>query len=130
RMAEAGGTAQQPCSHTGPNYCHFDMTTQSDLGLGLDGALQAISGLALSCGYPIPDPPVGSLLDPGKVNVLFTPPGAEAELIAQSPNGSCTEGWQYSEDGTQVRLCGNTCDRVRSSNGGLTLQFGCATQVR
>lgn len=130
RMAEAGGTAQQGCSHTGPNFCHFDMTSQSDLRLGLDGALQAISGLALSCGYPIPDPPVGSVLDPGKVNVLFTPPGAEEELIAQSPNGSCSEGWQYSEDGTQVRLCGSTCERVRSSNGGLTLQFGCATQVR
>jgi hypothetical protein len=130
RMAEAGGTAPAGCSHTGPDFCHFDMTSESDLGAGLADALSAISGLALSCNYDIPAPPLGAVLDRGKVNILFTPPGGDVELVAQSPDGTCTEGWQYSEDGAQIRLCGSTCERVRGSQGGLSLQFGCSTQVR
>ncbi|MEO8178644.1 MAG: vWA domain-containing protein [Deltaproteobacteria bacterium] len=130
RMAEAGGTARAACSHTGPEFCHFDMTRATDLGAELDAALKAISGLALSCSYDIPAPPLGTVLDPGKVNLLFTPAGGQVELVGQSPNGSCTEGWQYSGDGTQIRLCGSTCERVRSSQGSLNLQFGCSTQVR
>src|SRR4029078_7300813 len=101
-----------------------------DLATGLDGALSAIAGLALSCSYDIPEPPLGATLDSGKVNVLFTPAGGSAELVGQSPNGTCVEGWQYSDDGAQVRLCGSTCERVRGSQGGLSLQFGCSTQVR
>jgi hypothetical protein len=131
RMAEAGGTAPAGCSHTGrPNYCHFDMTRETDLGKGLANTLGAITGLALSCRYDIPEPPNGSLLDPAKVNVLFTPAGGAEELILQSPGQTCSEGWQYSAGNSQIQLCGSTCDRVRSSNGGLTLQFGCSTQVR
>lgn len=130
RMAEAGGTAPAGCSHTGPDFCHFDMASAMDLSEGLADALTAISGLALSCNYDIPAPPLGAVLDRGKVNILFTPPGGAVELVAQSPGGTCTEGWQYSEDGEQIRLCGSTCERVRGSQGGLSLQFGCSTQVR
>ena len=130
-MAEAGGTARDGCSHTGrPSYCHFDMTRESDLGVGLASTLEAITGLALSCRYDIPEPPNGSLLDPSKVNVLFKPADGAQELILRSPGEGCSEGWQYSSDNEQIQLCGSTCDRVRSSNGGLTLQFGCSTQVR
>jgi len=130
RMAEAGGTASAGCSHNGPNYCHFDMTQQSDLAAGLDTALSTIAGLALSCSYDIPAPPVGAMLDPGKVNVLFTDASGEPELIGQSASGSCSDGWQYSADQTRIQLCGSTCERIRGSEGGLSLQFGCATQVR
>jgi hypothetical protein len=130
RMAEAGGTAHAPCSHTGPDFCHFDMTRETDLASGLDAALEAISGLALSCSYDIPAPPLGSVLDPAKVNLLFTPPDGPVELVGQSPKGSCSEGWQYSENGSQIVLCGSTCERVRSSQGSLNLQFGCSTQLR
>ncbi len=131
RMAEAGGTARAGCSHNGPQYCHFDMTQQNDLAVGLANALSAIAGLALSCSYDIPAPPRGAMLEPGKVNVLFTGPGGEPELIGQSPNGSCSDGWQYSPDQSRIQLCGPTCERIRTSqDGGLSLQFGCATQVR
>jgi hypothetical protein len=130
RMAQAGGTPRDQCSHAGPNYCHFDMTQEMDLGAGLESTLRAISGLALSCSYAIPAAPLGSVLDPSQVNLLFTPAGGQLELINQSPNGSCSDGWQYSEDGRQIRLCGSTCERVRDSEGTLSLQFGCATQVR
>jgi len=130
RMAEAGGTALDSCSHAGPNYCHFDMTQENDLAAGLEESLNIIAGVALSCNYSIPDAPGGALLDPGKVNVLFAPPTGPEELIGQSADSSCREGWQYAENQTQIRLCPNTCERVRGVNGALTLQFGCTTRVR
>jgi hypothetical protein len=130
RMAEAGGTASAQCSHSGPNYCHFDMTRERDLGAGLVNALGIISGVALGCRYAVPQAPSGAMLDPGKVNVLFTPPGSAQELIGQSLEAGCSEGWQYSEDQSQIRLCTSTCERVQASEGSLTLQFGCATELR
>jgi hypothetical protein len=130
RMAEAGGTATAQCSHTGPNFCHFDMTRETDLEAGLQGALGIIAGVALTCRYSVPQAPLGAMLDPGKVNVLFTPPGGSQELIGQSLEPGCSEGWAYSGDQTQIQLCGATCERVQASDGSLTLQFGCATELR
>lgn len=130
RMAEAGGTGTAGCSHDGPNYCHFDMTRERDLGAGLTNALGIIAGVALGCRYAVPLPPDGALLDPGKVNVLFTPPQGPEELIGQSLEGNCSEGWQYTDDQTQIRLCSNTCERVQASEGSLSLQFGCTTLLR
>ncbi len=129
QMAEAGGTATDGCSHTGtPRYCHFDMTEEPNFTVALRDALASISGLALSCAYDIPPPPSGSVLDRNRVNVLFTPENGERETLGRSANG-CTEGWQFSGDGSQILLCGDTCDRVRSSSGQVTLQFGCSTQA-
>jgi hypothetical protein len=130
RMAEAGGTAIPGCSHDGPDYCHFDMTEEQDFARGLADALGQISGLALSCAYDIPIPPNGGELDPSKVNVLFSPAPGEQEVIAQSVEQPCQQGWQYSGDLDQVVLCGDTCRRVRESNGTLSMEFGCATQIR
>jgi hypothetical protein len=131
RMAEAGGTAIPGCSHDGPVYCHFDMTETQDFATALAEALGQITGLALSCSYDIPSPPNGGRLDPAKVNVLFQPAGEVPEIIGQSPSQGCSEGWQFSQDGSQVLLCGNTCQRVRDADqGSLTLQFGCATTIR
>jgi von Willebrand factor type A domain-containing protein len=130
QMAQAGGTASAGCTNEGrPHYCHFDMTAEEDFASGLRDALASISGIALSCAYDIPDPPSGDTLDLSKVNVLFTPPGSEQELIRQSAPGTCTDGWQYSEDQTRVLLCGATCDRVSSSAGLVSLEFGCTTRV-
>ncbi len=130
RMAEAGGTAAPGCSHAGPEYCHFDMTEAGNFAAALADALGQIAGLALSCSYDIPAPPNGGQLDPSKVNVLFRPAVGQEQVILQSPGQGCSEGWQYSQDGSQVLLCGSTCDRVRDAEGSLTLQFGCATSIR
>lgn len=131
QMAQAGGTASAGCSHDGrPRYCHFDMTEEEDFAVALRDALASISGIALSCAYDIPEPPSGATLDLSKVNVLFTPPGGERELLLQSPPGStCSSGWRYSDDQSQVLLCGDSCDRVSSSSGRLSLEFGCTTRV-
>jgi hypothetical protein len=130
RMAESGGTATPGCSHDGPVYCHFDMTEAQDFATALADALGQIAGLALSCSYDIPAPPNGELLDLSKVNVLFHPTGGQQEIIPQSAGAPCAQGWQYSQDSTQVLLCGSTCDRVRDAQGSLTLQFGCSTALR
>jgi hypothetical protein len=130
QMAQAGGTAADGCSHDGPRFCHFDMTEEEDFAEALSDAFAAIAGIALSCTYDIPPPPSGETLDLSKVNVLFTPPGAAREIIPQSPAGSCSDGWQYSDDRSQVLLCGQTCDRVSASTGVLSLEFGCTTQTR
>lgn len=130
RMAEAGGTAPAGCSHGGPDYCHFDMTQERDLGAGITNALGIISGVALGCRYAVPPAPDGAMLDPGKVNVLLEEPGRPEELIGQSLDENCSEGWQYAENQSQIRLCTSTCERVQASEGSLTLQFGCATELR
>jgi von Willebrand factor type A domain len=130
QMAQAGGTASEGCSNDGRSrYCHFDMTEEEDFAVGLRDALASITGIALSCAYDIPAPPRGETLDLSKVNVLFKAPGAEREVIPQSVAGSCSDGWQYSDDQRQVLLCGQTCDRVSSSTGQVSLEFGCTTRV-
>jgi hypothetical protein len=130
RMAEAGGTSVAGCSHAGPTFCHFDMTREQDLAAGLGAALDAISSQALSCEYELPLAPAGEALDPTKINVLFTPQSGEQELIGQNLDPSCAEGWRFSENSSKVQLCGGTCDRVKSTDGAVVLEFGCVTQLR
>jgi hypothetical protein len=129
-MAEAGGSARPGCSHDGPTYCHFDMTEERDFAAALAEALGQIAGLALSCAYDIPSPPNGGEIDLAKINVLYSPQGGQPEVITQSPGQGCAQGWQYSQDQSQVLLCGDTCARVRDADGSLTLEFGCATRIR
>ncbi|MCC6214210.1 MAG: VWA domain-containing protein [Polyangiaceae bacterium] len=132
QMASVGGTASPGCSDSGPNYCHFDMTTAPDLGQAFADALAAISGAALSCSYPIPAPPDGSQLDLGKVNVVYTPGGGgPPQDIFKDPSASdCTTGWQYSADKSQILLCGATCDTVKAdTQGKVDIVFGCETKI-
>jgi hypothetical protein len=130
RLAEAAGTARPGCSHQGLNYCHFDMTTQSDLGAGLADALRTITGTALSCDYPLPAPPPGAVLDLDLVNLTLAAAAGGEEQLPRSTGAQCTEGWQYADDQTRVVLCPSTCERVRSSRGQVTLRVGCATVLR
>lgn len=129
RMAEAGGTAKAGCSHSGPNYCHFDMTQEEDFARALSDTLRAITGIALSCSYDVPAPPNGSALDPSKVNVLFTPRGGEPEFLPRNDAPGCDEGWQFSRNREQVVLCRETCQRIEGASGEVALQFGCEGRV-
>jgi hypothetical protein len=128
-LASEGGTAKSDCDDEGPEFCHFDMTTEDDLGAGLTRALQEISQSVRSCEYLIPAPPMGETLDPNRVNVLYTSGGGDTETIGRDPSaGDCDSGWQYSEDGDRVVLCGETCARVRADVAGtVEVLFGCET---
>jgi hypothetical protein len=128
--ASAGGTATPGCNDDGPNYCHFDMSQAPNFADALRGALSKIVGTIVSCQYPLPVPPNNQTLDPTKVNVVFTPSGGRAELVAQSGEANCTSGWHYTADGTHVELCGETCDRVKADpDPTLDVWFGCGTLV-
>lgn len=130
RIASAGGTARASCSDAGPEYCHFDMTTEQDLGAALRKALTEIAGQIASCEYDIPAPPSGQVLDPARVNLVYTSAAGAVETILRDPSSGCTEGWQYSADGRSIVLCGPTCDRVKDDRGGkVELLFGCRTEV-
>lgn len=129
QLAVVGGTAAAGCSPSGPNYCHFDMTSEPDLAGGLAEALDAIATQLRSCEYPIPAPPAGEELDPNRVNVLYTPPDGTAVTIARDPSASeCQEGWQYSPEGDSIVLCGRSCEQVRTDGTGtVEVLFGCET---
>jgi len=128
-MASNGGTARPGCSDTGPTYCHFDMTQSDNFQEDLRQALVDIVGQALSCEYEVPVPPDGQMLDLDLVNVLYTDGEGNAYGLGKNPDGEgCAEGWYYSDDSTQVVLCEDTCDLVRSDTGArLDVVFGCDT---
>lgn len=127
-IASQGGTAPPGCSDSGPDFCHFDMTTEPDLGVALRGALEEITGQTVSCNYVIP---TDEDVDPSKVNLVFTPGGGDPEEILRDPSDTgCTSGWQYTNNERQIQLCGDTCDRVRADpDGRIDLIFGCDTNI-
>jgi hypothetical protein len=125
RMASVGLTAQPNCSDSGPTYCHFDMISQGDLATALKNALAAITGQVLSCSYTIPQPTSGETLDPKKVNVRHN--GVD---IPRDPSETdCNTGWNYSADKTQIVLCTDACNQVKSQGGDIEIIYGCATKV-
>jgi len=129
QIASKGGTAKANCSDAGPEYCHFDMTTEPDLEKALSRALQQVAKSLRSCEYPIPPAPAGQVLDPDLVNVLFTSDGGTTDTIARDPSANdCVEGWQYSADGDNIVLCGEACDRARANpEASVEVLFGCET---
>lgn len=131
RLASEGGTARQPCTDDGPDYCHFDMTTQDDLASALAKAFGEITTSIKSCEYPIPTPPAGQMLDPDRVNVLYTPEGGSSETIPRDASlHDCSDGWQYSSDAQSINLCGDACARAQSEDGSVEILFGCQTIVK
>jgi hypothetical protein len=128
--ASLGGTALPGCSDNGPNFCHFDMTKSTDFSTALRDVLTQIVGTVLSCSYKLPTPTNGGMLDKSKVNVVFSATNVKSELIEQSPDAACASGWRYSDDGTHVDLCPDTCKRVQAADRPqVDVLFGCSTQV-
>lgn len=128
-LARNGGTGPQGCSNQGPDYCHIDMTASQNFQADLAHALADIARSTLRCDYEIPSPPGGQQLDPELVNVQFTAGDGEVFNFARSDDGpGCGEGWRYSDDGTEVVLCEDTCQLVRSDmEGSIRVVFGCDT---
>jgi hypothetical protein len=74
----------------------------------------------------------GGMLDPSRLNVVYSPSDAPAEVVLQDMRAACddgADGWQYSEDMTKIRLCGAICQRVRGDQGGrVDVVIGCPSQ--
>lgn len=131
-MATQGGTAPPGCSDTGPNYCHFDMTTAPDLSAALNAAFKAITGSVITCNYTIPPPMSGKMIDPNLVNVNFTSSSGTVTTIGKDPDpagAACNHGWQYAANNTQIILCPDTCDLVKQDpNAKVNVVLGCTTK--
>lgn len=86
-----------------------------------------ISGAALSCDFPIPEPPPGQMIDPATIVVQFTPgDGSGAQSFTQVANeAACGAGNFYLAEG-EIRLCKQTCDTVsQDKDGKIKVLFGC-----
>jgi len=136
QIAWEGGTASSSgCNHSDAQAdegdCHFDMTTSQDFAADLDAALQKISRTkVLSCEFDVPTNPDGGGVDRKKVNVSFKPGDGAVETIKLDDTAECAEanGWQYSDDGSKIILCGEVCDRVQAdSEGEVKISLGCPT---
>jgi hypothetical protein len=126
RAAEAGGTALPSCSSSGPNFCHYDMTTESNFSRALDGALDDIARRIVHCSVFLPDPPQNETLEPANVNVVFTSADGKSSLLVKDDSPSCSLGWHYTNDGQGIVLCDEACTAVNAELGSkLELVFGC-----
>jgi hypothetical protein len=132
RIAEAGGTAPRDaagnlmCAHTGPNFCHFDMTTATDLTAALIEALKKVTTSVISDTLVIPDPPPGQKIDIDTVEVHYYPGGMPPPQIV--PHTSpCTDGWDFTDaTQTSVKLCGPWRDKILADTAAkLVIQYNC-----
>lgn len=130
-MAKNGGTAIDGCDVQQGN-CHFDMTMVADLGPSLARALTQIAGQTVSCELDVPRPMMGQV-DVGLLNVVYSPSsGAEPKVVFQDTRAPCdagADGWQLTADDTRIRLCGASCDTVRTDPGArVDVVIGCPVQ--
>ncbi len=101
----------------------------------LQAALEAIRDNTIACEFAVPDAVDGAMVEPTKVNVLYTPGGATVPVtIGQVANeAACnpaTGGWYYDDpqNPRRIRLCDVTCNAIQADTGGLIeLLFGCST---
>ncbi len=102
-----------------------------------DMATAVVSQSTISCFYDIPAIPDGGTLDPGKVNVSYTPGMGSSNTIGYVPGGAAdcgaqNGGWYYDDpqSPTQIILCPSTCTAVQGDPGGkLDVVFGCDTVI-
>lgn len=144
KIAYYGGTARNPnCDHgddPAPGAeCHFDMTRSSDFARDLTTALQNVTGTAaMGCEFDVPRPADGGTVDYGTVNVDYyaggntTDPSTRTSLYRDdtAPCDAGANGWQYSADMSQIRLCGSICDTVRADVAAkVIVSIGCEQRV-
>jgi hypothetical protein len=123
-LALRGGTAKNGGACTGDRRseagdCHFDMTTSTDFAADLASALDAISGSALGCEFPVPQ----GAMPTDNVNVQYRAGGTASPQCFGYDEGPCdggANGWQFaknpdgSDDLSKVVLCGGACEMVQA----------------
>lgn len=130
-IAKNGGTAIDGCDVQQGN-CHFDMTMVPDLGPSLARALTQIAGQTVSCELDVPQPMMGQV-DVGLLNVVYSPSsGEEPQVVFQDTRAPCdagADGWQLTAGNARIRLCGKSCETVRSDPGArVDVVIGCPVQ--
>ena len=140
-LAVAGGTTAPGCTPvTGtPNgkdvnprgtYCHYDLSTSSNLGGDLAAALDSISGSMLSCAYVIPAPSAGQTIDPNNTTLVFTDGATgDTKIILENTSSTCDKGWHFTDSSyTSLEICGTSCTELQANSAStLKLVFNCDT---
>ena len=116
QIAMSGGTGQAIFINTG-----------MDVNQQLLDALNAIrEDVSVDCTYTIPTPANGQTIDPAKVNVRITTSAGTRDVGMDDPSDSSCNGWEYSNDMSQIVLCGDACDAIQNDpSPGLEVVFGC-----
>lgn len=127
QAAIAGGTSSPGCSVNGPEYCHFDMTQDTDFSESLAEALQDIRGQIIdTCTFALPAPPPNVTISPSMTQVIVEWGDGSSSLIHPDGNGSCIDGWEYDEEDKTISLCSKTCEEVKAdTRARLFFSFGC-----
>lgn len=113
--------------------CHIDLSGGTFNAAALANAIASLRGKALGCVYPLPAPPAGQTLDPGKVNVVVTIDGTPYTIPKRSnPQDTCTSApcWDYDAN-QNVVLIGIACSTVSTSaSAAVDIYGGCATILK
>jgi len=121
QIASGGGTTKALIvSTTNPAAISTDFVT----------TLGGIRSQALSCEYPMGQPPNGEMLDINKVNVQFTPKGGMVTTIDYSADCSNGSGWKYDNVAmpTKIIICPASCNTLlANADGKIDIVFGCQT---
>jgi hypothetical protein len=134
--AAPGVTYQREVTNTGGVFASICSEDWTQVFGSLSDAV--IASAPLPCDYAIPPPPTGMSFDRTKVNVKYTPQGADPASV--QPYGKVKDadacgdedGWYFDDDTnpTKVMLCPTTCAAVGGGEGGaVDVLFGCATVV-
>lgn len=99
-------------------------------------AMQAIQKSQVACQFVMPESSNGAAIDPGLVNVDYSPGGGGAPVtFGQVPAaGACTAmkgGWFYDDPAkpATINLCPVTCASIQAdTKAKIAILFGCATQ--
>jgi hypothetical protein len=124
KLAEQGGTGSA-----------FLIDGNQGTEQALIAALNEIRGQALSCEVAIPEAPEGQTLEPGKVNVTYSPGDGSKEVTFTmvKGKGDCSaspKSWYYDDPAspTKVILCEAACSEVQGlKTATLHVGFGCET---
>jgi hypothetical protein len=123
-IAQAGGTNMA-----------FLVDTGGNVSQAFAAALNQIRGRATPCDFTIPSQTSQGPVDPGRVNVFYTPSGATQRVPVPMTQGgvvaSCgaNGGWYYDDPTAPkaIKLCDATCQSLQG--GRVELEFGCKTLV-
>ncbi|MEP7121100.1 MAG: vWA domain-containing protein [Byssovorax sp.] len=118
-------------AYAGGTTAAYDITTDINQ---LSAKMAEIRKVSLGCDFAIPPPPDGKDLDPGKVNVSYTPKGmgAPATLPRADDLLDCggKPGWYYDNNftPTKIVLCPESCTTVKADiSAKVSALFGCTS---
>jgi hypothetical protein len=123
-IAQAGGTQQ--------GIFISNSNTQTEL----EKAFKAIQGSAISCSFPVPQPPAGQTLDPNQINVNLTTGNPPSTVTLGRTNGitDCgpAGGWYYDDPASpsSIVLCPVSCSAAQSDAASkIDIVVGCDTNM-